>query len=52
MTTSKDIEARRDGFRVQEAPATFQAAIKVARLPDIRYLWIDSLCIVQDDLIN
>ena len=28
---------------------TFQDAIDIARMLDIAYLWIDSLCIVQDD---
>ncbi|KAF4983467.1 hypothetical protein FZEAL_1196 [Fusarium zealandicum] len=28
---------------------TFQDAITIARKLDIRYLWIDSLCIIQDD---
>lgn len=30
-------------------PQSFRDAIKVTRQLDIRYLWIDSLCIVQDD---
>jgi hypothetical protein len=30
-------------------PKTFVDAITIARYLDIRYLWIDSLCIVQDD---
>lgn len=30
-------------------PASFRDAIKVARGLTIRYLWIDSLCIIQDD---
>lgn len=31
-------------------PETFQEAIEVVRLINQRYLWIDSLCIVQDDI--
>ncbi|KAF6841001.1 het domain protein [Colletotrichum musicola] len=31
-------------------PKTFRDAIRTARSLDIPYLWIDSLCIVQDDL--
>lgn len=31
-------------------PATFQDAIYIARKLGIRYLWIDALCIVQDDM--
>ncbi|OAL56489.1 HET-domain-containing protein [Pyrenochaeta sp. DS3sAY3a] len=30
-------------------PKTFQEAITITRALDIRYLWIDSVCIVQDD---
>jgi hypothetical protein len=30
-------------------PRTFKDAIEVARGLDLRFLWIDSLCIVQDD---
>lgn len=30
-------------------PAAVQDAIKVTRILDIRYLWIDALCIIQDD---
>jgi hypothetical protein len=32
-----------------DLPPTFKDAIKIARKLSIRYLWIDSLCIVQDD---
>lgn len=31
-----------------ELPKTFQQAIAFSRTMDIRYLWIDSLCIIQD----
>ncbi len=31
-------------------PKTFRDAVAVTRALDIRYIWIDSLCIVQDDL--
>jgi hypothetical protein len=32
-----------------ELPQTFQEAIFVSKFLGIRYLWIDSLCIIQDD---
>ncbi|KAJ8131727.1 hypothetical protein O1611_g1897 [Lasiodiplodia mahajangana] len=32
-----------------ELPATFKDAVVTARTLDVRYLWIDSLCIVQGD---
>jgi hypothetical protein len=31
-------------------PATFQDAITITRKLDFQYLWIDSLCIIQDEL--
>jgi Heterokaryon incompatibility protein (HET) len=34
----------------ERLPLTFQHAITVARGLDINYIWIDSLCIIQDDL--
>ncbi|KAH7166370.1 heterokaryon incompatibility protein-domain-containing protein [Dactylonectria macrodidyma] len=37
------------GVAVESLPKTFQDAIKVTRHLDIRYLWIDSLCVCQDD---
>lgn len=33
----------------ESLPKTFQEAIEVTRRFDIQYLWIDSLCIIQDD---
>jgi hypothetical protein len=36
-----------DNFKVQDLPKTFQDAIEVTRQLGKRYLWIDSLCIVQ-----
>lgn len=36
------------GFPSSELPKTFQDAIVVSRRLQIKYLWIDSLCILQD----
>ncbi|KAK3356684.1 heterokaryon incompatibility protein-domain-containing protein [Lasiosphaeria hispida] len=33
-------------------PKTFQDAITVTRLLNIRYIWIDSLCIIQDSALD
>jgi hypothetical protein len=35
---------------MKSLPKTFQNAITVTRMLGIRYLWIDSLCIIQDDV--
>lgn len=38
------------GIRLDDLPMTFQDAMKfAARIDQVRYIWIDSLCIVQDD---
>ena len=37
------------GFRPKQSPATFRDAIFVTRKLGIRYLWKDSLCIIQRD---
>ncbi|OTB08365.1 hypothetical protein M426DRAFT_7685 [Hypoxylon sp. CI-4A] len=36
-------------YSVRTLPASFQDIIFLCRALDIQYLWIDSLCIVQDD---
>ncbi|KAL6884455.1 heterokaryon incompatibility protein domain-containing protein [Trichoderma evansii] len=43
------IEEFRTGLGTQDLPQTFQDAIWVTRQLGIRFLWVDSLCIVQDD---
>ena len=35
------------GFSVTDLPRTFQDAVVIARRLDCRYIWIDSLCIIQ-----
>jgi hypothetical protein len=35
-------------IRLSSLPKTFQDAVLITRKLDVRYLWIDSLCIVQD----
>ena len=37
------------GVALEELPKTFRDAVQVCRKLDIRNIWIDSLCIVQDD---
>jgi hypothetical protein len=49
ITTRSTISAMKRGFKLDEAPATFRDAILVTRALRQRYLWIDSLCIIQGD---
>jgi hypothetical protein len=48
ITTTDNIEVMRAGFRLLDIPKTFADAIQITRELGFRYLWIDSLCIVQD----
>ncbi|RYP49337.1 hypothetical protein DL768_004962 [Monosporascus sp. mg162] len=48
-TDVSTIEARKKGINWDELPRTFQDAVVMTRALGIRYLWIDSLCIIQDD---
>ncbi|ORY13489.1 heterokaryon incompatibility protein-domain-containing protein, partial [Clohesyomyces aquaticus] len=38
-----------ENLHISSLTKTFQHAVRIARALNIRYLWIDSLCIVQDD---
>jgi hypothetical protein len=49
LTTKDTLEQKMQSITWNEFPKTFRDAIKVARKLHIRYLWIDSLCILQDD---
>ena len=49
MTTSATLEQRKSGIPFDIIPKTFQDAIKFTARLGIRYIWIDTLCIVQDD---
>jgi hypothetical protein len=49
-TERSTIEQRKACIHWDSLPKTFQDAIIVARKLGVSYLWIDSLCIIQDDL--
>lgn len=49
-TTKATIAAHLKGINLKELPTTFQDAIRVTRRLRTRFLWIDALCIIQDDL--
>ncbi|KAI0401780.1 heterokaryon incompatibility protein-domain-containing protein [Xylaria palmicola] len=44
-----NLVARCTGFPLSELPPTFRDAVAVAAKLDVQYVWIDSLCIIQDD---
>jgi hypothetical protein len=49
-TYKADIERQNERIiKIENLPKTFQDAVVVTRNLGISYLWIDSLCIVQDD---
>ncbi|KAH7379748.1 heterokaryon incompatibility protein-domain-containing protein [Cadophora sp. MPI-SDFR-AT-0126] len=48
-TTSSNLIAMKKNIKWDALPRTFQDAISVARELQVRWVWIDSLCILQDD---
>ncbi|KAK5660285.1 hypothetical protein OQA88_12825 [Cercophora sp. LCS_1] len=48
-TTTKTLAVYAERIPVENQPRTIQDAIRVTRELGIRYLWVDSLCIIQDD---
>ncbi|KAH8883109.1 HET-domain-containing protein [Thozetella sp. PMI_491] len=48
-TTKETLEQRKDRIEWSSLCATFRDAVTVVRRLGLRYVWIDSLCIVQDD---
>ncbi|PVI06654.1 HET-domain-containing protein [Periconia macrospinosa] len=49
QTTSKTLKAYKQGIPWASFPRAFQEAILLTRSRGFRWLWIDSLCIIQDD---
>jgi hypothetical protein len=49
-TTKENIrEHQEDGIIIEDLPPTVRGAVRAVLALDIRYLWIDRLCIVQND---
>ncbi|OHE97896.1 hypothetical protein CORC01_06759 [Colletotrichum orchidophilum] len=48
-TLKKNIEEFREKIEFSTLPKSFQDAVVITRALGVRYLWIDSLCIIQDD---
>lgn len=49
-TTSANISTRHERIIFHTLPLTLQQAIRTTALLGLRFLWIDSICIVQDDV--
>ena len=48
-TTTANISERKQSILLDSLSQTFRDAVSIARKLDVRYIWIDSLCIIQDD---
>ncbi|KAF2668363.1 HET-domain-containing protein [Microthyrium microscopicum] len=51
-TTLDNLQDHTEGISVWTLPKAIQDAILVSRKLEIPYLWIDALCIVQDDTLS
>ena len=49
QTTSQNLLSHKRGIKFADLPKTFQETATAVHRLGYRYLWIDSLCIVQDD---
>lgn len=48
--TKENFSSCKEGILIDNLPVCFQHAIKIARGLRIKYIWIDALCIIQDDI--
>ncbi|KAK0613519.1 heterokaryon incompatibility protein-domain-containing protein [Immersiella caudata] len=51
-TVGENLRSNMSGIPVAALPATLQDAVQITRQLEIPYLWIDSICIVQDDELD
>ncbi|KAI8652515.1 HET domain-containing protein [Fusarium keratoplasticum] len=49
QTTSQNVNERYQAIDLGEMPLTLRDAIRTCRELNLPYLWIDSMCIIQDD---
>lgn len=52
QTTSSTLHDRISGIPWDDLSSTFQDAMTTTRLLGLKYLWMDSLCILQDDQLD
>jgi hypothetical protein len=51
-TTHETLQAHKLGISFEKLPQTFSDAIQIALGLGLRYVWIDSLCIIQGDVAD
>jgi len=51
-TTQSTLEVMKHGIPLSELPKTFQEAVLISKDLGVSYLWIDSLCIIQDSIAD
>ncbi|KAI0159773.1 HET-domain-containing protein [Xylariaceae sp. FL1272] len=49
QTTMENLSLRKDGIRLSDLPLTFREAVYMTRQLGCHFIWIDSLCIIQND---
>jgi hypothetical protein len=49
VTTTANLESKMLGIPIESLPQTFLDAIIIVQKIGLEYLWVDSLCIIQDD---
>ncbi|KAH8807418.1 heterokaryon incompatibility protein-domain-containing protein [Xylogone sp. PMI_703] len=47
--TTQNIKTHKEGIDLDSLGQTFQDAVEIARQLMVQYIWIDCLCIIQDD---
>lgn len=52
MNTSQSYDMLKHPFNKETIPKAFQEAAALAQSLNIQYLWIDTLCIVQDNIVD
>ena len=49
-TTTQNLGHRETAFNIRDLPQTIQDTITICKRLGLSYLWVDSICIIQDDL--